>query len=218
MGYFSAAEANALAATTVRVATLVDLEFTGSPVYVWNGFGTRIFDGKSYFGAGDLGSIEGLEEARSPVSQQVTFTLSTVVDSPADLLALALADPDIVQGNLAVVSLQLFDADWQVQGTLIPIYFGIMQPVRVTREAATAESGARRTMVLPTENLWYGRSRPSNGRYTSREQGWRHPGDKFCDYVSQLVNLTINFPDYIWLFVLSSVVALANWPGQGVLH
>lgn len=211
MGFFSTAEANALAATTVRVASLVDLMFTDAPTYLWNGFGTRVFDGKAYLGCGDLGSIEGLEEARNPVSQQVTFTLSGVPDSPADLLAKALEETDIVQGNLAIVSLQLFDDDWQTVGDPIPIYFGIMQPPRVTREAATETSGARRLLVLPTENLFYGRGRPPAGRYTDREQQARYPDDRFCEYTSQLVNKTIIWPDFSWLLVIAtSVLAVAN--------
>jgi len=198
MGFFTTDEITRLSATTVHVATLVDLEFSGSPgsVYLWNGFGNRTFDSKLYLGCGDLGSIEGLEEARNPVSQQVTFTLSGVPDSPADLLAQVLDATDIVQGNIAVVSLQLFDADWQAVGNPVPIYFGIMQPPRVTREPATETAGARRTIVLPTENLFYGRARPPNGRYTDREQQRRSLGDLFCEYVPQLVNKTIKWPDY----------------------
>lgn len=205
MGFFTAEEAAALAATTVRVGLLADFEFTGQPVYVWNGFGAREFGGKTYLGAGDLGSIDGLEEARNPTSQQVTFTLSGVPDSPADLLAKAIAETDIVQGNLAIVSLQLFDADWQTVSSPIPIYTGIMQPPRVSREAATSERGARRVLTLPTENLFFGRARPPAGRYTDREQQQRYPGDKFCEYTAQLVNKVIKWPDYIWLFAISSM-------------
>lgn len=199
--FFTPEEAAALSQTVVRLATLVDLEFGGTPpdggpVYIWNGFGTRVFGGKTYWGAGDLGTIEGLEEARNPVSHQVTFTLSGVPDSPADILAKALEAADIVQGRLAVVSLQLFDGAWQAVGSAIPIYFGVMMPPRVTREAATELAGARRTLVLPTENLFFGRGRPAAGRYTDREQQTRYPGDLFCQYVSQLVSQTINWPDY----------------------
>lgn len=201
MAFFSPDEAAALARSTVRVGTLVDLEFGGTPpdggpVYLWNGFGTRVFAGKTYLGAGDLGAIDGLEEARNPVSHQVTFSLSGVPDSPADLLAKALAATDIVQGRLAVVSLQLFDGALQPAGGPIPIYFGIMQPPRVELQPATETQGARRTLQLPTENLFFGRGRPAAGRYTDREQQMRFPGDRFCEYTAMLVNQTLNWPDY----------------------
>lgn len=203
MSFFSPEEAAALAATTVRVATLVDLLFEGDPAFIWNGFGTRQFLSpvpdvglQSYIGAGDLGSIDGLEEARAPVSQQVTFTLTAVEGTPADLLGKVLDATDIVQGKLCVVSMQLFDDDWIVIGNPLPIYFGIMQPPRVTRQAATAETGAVRTMSLTTENLFFGRARPRAGRYTDREQQTRFPGDKFCEFTPQMVNRVLAWPDY----------------------
>lgn len=201
MGFFSSAEAAHLARGTVRIATLVDLMFggvppEGGPVYLWNGFGTRTFAGKTYWGAGDIGQIEGLEEIRGPVSHNVTFTLSGVPDSPADLLAKALELSDIVQGRLATVSLQLFDGAWQAEGLPIAVYFGVMQPPRVERQAATETTGARRTLKLSTENLFFGRGRPAAGRYTDREQQTRYPNDRFCEYTAQLVSKTIAWPDY----------------------
>ena len=185
-----------LAATQVRVATLVDFNFTGSPTYCWNGFGQRVFAGKTYIGVGDIGQIDGLEEVRTAQSTQVTFTLSGVADSPAGLLAKAIDATDIVQGNLVIVSLQLFDGNWNTYSSPIAIYFGIMQQPKVTRETATPEHGARRILSLPAENLFYGRARPPAGRYTNREQQQRYPGDRFCEYTSQLVNLSITWPDY----------------------
>jgi hypothetical protein len=201
LAFFTPDEAAALARGTVRVGTLVDFEFggvppDGGPVYLWNGFGTRVFAGKTYWGAGDLGAIDGLEEARNPVSHQVTFSLSGVPDSPADLLAKALEATDIVQGRLAIVSLQLFDGAWQPSFGPIPIYFGIMQPPRVELQPATETQGAQRTLSLPTENLFFGRGRPAAGRYTDREQQMRFPGDRFLEYTAMLVNQTLNWPDY----------------------
>jgi len=201
MAFFSPGEAAELARSTVRVGTLVDFEFGGTPpdagpVYLWNGFGTRVFGGKTYWGSGDLGAIDGLEEARNPVSHQVTFSLSGVPDSPADILARALAEADNIQGRLAIVSLQLFDGAWQPTGSAIPIYFGICMPPRVELQPATETQGARRTLQLPTENLFHGRGRPAAGRYTDREQQMRFPGDRFCEYTAMLVSQTLNWPDY----------------------
>lgn len=196
MGYFSVDQANALIGETVRMATLVDFEFSDTPVYVWNGFGTRTFNSKSYLGVGDLGSIDGLEESRGAVSHQVTFTLSGVPDSPAGILARAISSIDVVQGNLAIVSVQLFYGDWSMIGLPVPVYAGRMMPPRVTKEAATETDGARRTIMLPTENIFYGRHRPPSGRFTDREQQQRWPGDLFCEHIPKLINLSLNWPDY----------------------
>ena len=201
MPLFTPEELAVLSASTVRVATLVDFMFGGSPpdggpAYLWNGFGQRMFAGKTYIGCGDLGTIEGLEETRDSQAHQVTFTLSGVPDSPVDLLAKAIAATDIVQGNIVSVSLQLFDDNWNNISAPIAIYFGIMQQPKVTRETATPETGARRIITLPAENLFYGRARPPAGRYTDAEQQQRFPGDLFCQYTPQMVNLSIAWPDY----------------------
>jgi len=201
VAFFSPDEAAALARSTVRVGTLVDFLFGGTPpdggpVYLWNGFGTRIFDGKTYLGAGDLGNIDGLEEARHPVSHQVTFSLSGVPDSPVDLLAKALAEADNIQGRDVFVALQLFDGAWQPVGNPIQIYWGRCMPPRVQLQPASETQGAQRTLLLPTENLFWGRGRPAAGRYTDREQQMRYPADRFCEYTATMVNLTLTWPDY----------------------
>jgi hypothetical protein len=196
VSFFTVEEAAQLAATTVRIAMLVDLMFDGQPTYIWNGFGQRTFAGKTYIGCGDLGSIEGLEETRGPQSHQVTLQLSAVSDSSADLLARVLEESDTVQGRLAIISMQLFDADWAAFNDPIPIFFGLMQPPRVAREGATEEQGAKRVIQLPVENLFFKRGRVPAGRYTDREQQTRYPGDRFAEYTAQLVNKTIIWPDY----------------------
>lgn len=213
MGYFSPGEVAILSSGTCRCATLVEFQFADGDVFLWNGLGVRNFNGIEYTGCGDLGTIEGLEEARSPVSQQVTFTLSGVGDSPVDLLARVIDSSDLVQGRLAIVSLQLFNDDWGAVGNPVPVYFGLMMPPRVTREPATETQGASRTISLPTENLFYGRHRPPSGRYTDREQQSRFPGDRFCEYVPQMVDLTLTWPDYLWLLLASS--ALVRWAAHG---
>jgi hypothetical protein len=212
MALFSPEELEALSASTVRLATLVDFDWVGAPTYLWNGTGTRVFAGKTYIGCGDVGSIEGLEEARGTQANQVTFTLSGVADSPADLLAKAIDDTDIVQGRVVAVSIQLFNQDWAVLSDPILIWFGFCQQPRVTREAASTEVGARRILTLPAEGMFVGRARPAAGRYTDREQQARFPGDLFCTYVSQLVNKSVIWPDFTWLFAigLSSIVALSG--------
>jgi hypothetical protein len=209
LSFFTVEEAAKLAATTVRLAMLVDLMFDGQPTYIWNGFGQRTFAGKTYIGCGDLGSIEGLEETRGPTSHQVTLTLSAVNDSAADLLARVLEESDTVQGRLAIISVQLFTADWAAFNDPIPIFFGLMQPPRVARESATDDQGARRVIQLGVENLFYRRGRIPAGRYTDREQQSRHPSDRFCEYTPQLTNKVLNWPDYGWLLVISSSCALA---------
>jgi hypothetical protein len=192
MQFFTEEQAAALAETTARVASLVEFDFVSGPSFVWNGFGDLDTGGNIYKGLAGLGQIDGLEQTRGPQSRQVTFTLSGVSDG--GFLPTALAETDEVQGRLVVVSLQLFDVDWQVVGAPFPIWFGIMQPPRVTRTPMEGVEGAAQTVTLPAENLFVGRSRPPAGRYTDRDHQTRYPGDRFFDRVADLVNKVIAWP------------------------
>lgn len=187
MAFFTAPQVSALAQQVVRVATLVDFDFVGANERLWNGFGDLDTGGFTWKGIASFGAIDGLEEVRGAISQQVTFTLSGVDE---DILALAIGDTADVEGRTVTVYLQLFDDDWQVEGDPIPIWWGIMQPPRITANASM------RAISVPAENLFYGRARPRAGRYTDRDQQKRFPGDRFFDRVGALVSKPILWPDY----------------------
>lgn len=185
--------AAALVGTTVRMATLVELQFSSATTRVWNGAGRIAVAGHTWDGLGAIGAIDGLGQARQAESSQVTMRLSGV---GGDVLAKALDERTEVQGRLAYVWLQLFDADWQTLGSRLPIFWGIMMRLLIEREAAGDFSGGGRSCALEVENPFYGRARPSAGRWTDTDQNARHPGDKFCRFVPLQRSQTIVWPDY----------------------
>ncbi len=198
--YFTPAQAAELAKATVRCSSLVDLEFDDETVSLWNGSAALETGGRTYRGLGlanpdgstfGLGGIEGLEEARD--TRSTVFNLTVIVPS-SELLSLALAETNQVQGRIAVVSLQLFDAEWQVYGAPIPVRFGIMQRPQISQTAASPDSGPMRSILLPVESLMYGRARPKNSRYTDRETQKRSPGDKFSSRAHLYVSKTLVWP------------------------
>lgn len=189
MGYFTQDQADALAASTVRVATLVDLELD-TPVYAWNGDATRTIDGNKYLGVGRLGSVQGLGETRGPVSKQIVLQLSAV---DPQILALGLQDSSLVEDRLGVVSILLMDGEWQPVGGRIPLFFGLCEPPQIERSTAAMMTGATQTLSLPIENLLFGRGRPSNSRMVDRDQQRRFPGDRFFEYMASLVYKTIKW-------------------------
>ena len=191
MAFFTTDQATALAASTVRVATLVQFDFASGTRRLWNGQGALVAGGQTWEGFAGLGAIDGLEEVRGPVSQKVTFTLSAVDEA---MLATALAETSEVQGRLVTVFLQLFDADWQTSGSPFALWTGVMQPPRVTRTAAGDEGGAMRTIALPAENVFFGRSRVPAGRLTDVDQKTRFPGDRFCEQAPFLAQKTYTWP------------------------
>jgi hypothetical protein len=193
MAFLSSEAAAALVGSTVRMATLVELQFTSATSRLWNGTGRISVASQIWEGIGALGSIDGLEQGRQAQSSKVTMRLSGV---SSEVLASALASKTEVQGGLAYVWLQLFDGDWQPVGARIPVFWGIMQRLGITREAASQLSGGARICELEVENGFYGRARPPAGRYTDTDQQSRYPGDKFCRFVPVQRSQIIVWPDY----------------------
>lgn len=201
MAFFSAAQIEMLAATTVRLDLLVEMQFASGTRYVWNGNTALETGGNVYQPMRGLGGIDGLDFAGEAVSEKVTLTLSGL---PADLtapdgggfLGFVLGETADVDQRIVKISVQFFDADWQPVGAPAPIWWGYMQPPRVSRTPMTETEGGVQSITVTAENAFFNRSRPPFGRYTDRDQQSRSPGDLFFQFAPGLVNKTVTYPDY----------------------
>jgi hypothetical protein len=178
MSFFDAAQLALMAKTRVRIATLVELQFATVARY-WNGNQNIVIDGNTWYGTGHLGRIEGLLESRTTNANQISLTLSGT-DAQTNTIAMSSAAEQ--EGKFCFVSFQLFDPDWQTVGSPIRIFTGLTQPLTATRQSAPEGQSAVRSLVLPVENFFYGRSRPVASLYTSTDNRARFPGDAFLDY------------------------------------
>lgn len=196
MAFFSADQLALLSAGDVRVAFLVEFQFDAETVHVWNGAHEISSGGKTWSPMKGAARIDGLSVGIQQQSDNVTFTLSGIGDADVDLLALALQEtPDVAQRTV-LVYLQLFDADWQPNGSPIAIWWGFMQPPSVSRTALDTDGQAHQTIALTAENAFFNRSRPPYGRYTDRDQQKRSPGDKFFQFTAGLLFSVWTYPDY----------------------
>lgn len=194
--FFTPDQITALSATTVRCDFLIKLEFKSGTVYLWNGNTELVAGGQTWMPAYGAAQIDGLSVPTGTASSQVTLALTGLPDQSTDLLAKALeATPDVQQQPVTIY-LQLFDIDWQPVGSPIGIWWGFMQPPRITRSAAGDVTGAIQSISLTAENAFFNRSRPPYGRYTDRDQQSRSDGDKFFQFVSSLLFKTFIYPDY----------------------
>lgn len=189
MAVFTAEQLAILSKSSVKVATLVAFHY--SPVMrYWNGSYTLSAGGYDWNGLGGLGKIDGLSESRSGESTQVRFTLS---GTDADINAKAMELAVDQSGKQVTVWLQLFRDDWQTVGSPVMIWNGITQPMTSARVGGRDGEPVQRSITLPAENLFYGRSRPRAGLYTDRDQQARHDGDLFFEFQPKLKSLT-----YVW--------------------
>jgi hypothetical protein len=63
---------------SLESVVLVSFDF-GDPIYVHTGIGQIEYDGNTYLGVGDLGSIEGIEESEQLSPAPIRLTLSSLV-------------------------------------------------------------------------------------------------------------------------------------------
>lgn len=198
MAFFSAEQIAALSAATVRCDFLVKFDFASGPYFAWNGnTDLPALDGNTYRPMYGYGQIDGLGMAGAgTVSEAVTLSLDGIPGAPLDFLAKALAETAEVEQRMLTIALQLFNEDWQCLAVPVPLFFGFMQPPKVTRSQMQDADGAVQSVSMAAENIFYGRARPPYGRNTDRDQQHRSPGDKIFGFVSSLVSKTITYPDY----------------------
>lgn len=194
--FFTAGQLAILTASTVRVAFLVKFDFASGAEYAWNGNTNLTVGGNTYLPMFGMGQIEGLGLSAGGASDSVTISVSGLPDQALGFLAKALENTPSVDQQLLTVYLQLFDSEWQTVGNPIPIFWGFMQPPKVSRTEMQGTDGSVQSISIVAENAFFNRARPPYGRYTDRDQQARSAGDKFFGFVSSILMKTVTYPDY----------------------
>lgn len=205
--FFTAGQIALLSATTVRLDVLVKFEFVSSTIRVWNGNTELVVGGNTYLPMHGYARISGIGLSGQAVSEAVTMSLNGLPDQAADLLAVALAETPDADQQMVTIYIQLFTDDWQPSGIPIPLFRGFMQPPSVSRAAMQGTDGGTQSVSMKAENIFYTRSRPPFGRYTDRDQQARSPGDNFFGFVSELLNKSLRYPDFVFL----ASAGLSSW-------
>lgn len=193
MPFLTPEQAAAVLSSTVRAATLVEMQFASATTRIWNGAGAVTVAGVGWDGIGAMGSIDGLQQSREPTSSKVTLRLS---GATPEMLATAKGTVDDVRGRHCYIWDQLFNDEWQPIGARIPLFWGVMQRINIVRDEATEFSGGSRVCELEVENPFAARARPSAGRFTDADQQSRHPGDRFFRFIPSQRSQVVVWPDY----------------------
>lgn len=193
MPFLTAEQAEAVASSTVHMATLVEMQFRSRTMRLWNGFSRLRVSDAEWTGAGLIGSISGLTQTRQLTSEKVTLNLDATT---AEVQALAVAGKADAEGQPCLIWLQLLTGQWQPLGARIPAFWGIMQHLSIERSAASGDGGGTRTVKIDVENPFAARARAPARFYTDQDQQADHPGDRFFRYVSAQLTDTVIWPDY----------------------
>lgn len=154
---------------------LANLGFS-TPVYLWTGYGSLVYNSTTYLGLGTLGTISPVEETTDLAARGITMKLSGV---PTANVSLALTED--YQGRECSI---LFGALSPTAGTLISspvtVFAGRMDVMQVSDDGQTAE------IIMTAESRLMDFKRPREVRYTDEEQQNLFAGDLGLEFVNDI--------------------------------
>jgi hypothetical protein len=172
---------NAVTAAVVRPAFFLELNWSDGILYVWSGYGSVTFGGKTYVGTGHLGKISDIRESKDLAANGVTVSMSGI---PSSLLTEALASDN--QGKPARIYLGALAADGTLATTPYLIFDGKIDLTIIN------DSGTTSTISVQLEKELVD-NRSGARRYTHEDQKIDYPSDRFFEYVAGLANQTITW-------------------------
>lgn len=173
----------AITSDVVAPALLVSADFDEGEVNVWSGYGDFVYDGKTFSGVGDFGSIGDVEETENIQANGVAYKLSGI---PSSLISAALTYE--YQGRPIKAWVAFFDV---TTNALIPDPYELSGARMDTM--VVDESGETATITLTAESLLIDLQRPSGRRYTQEDQVEEYPGDLFFEYVPSLIQRDVTW-------------------------
>lgn len=180
MRSLSPAATAALAARPVGLAQLVVMELT-TTVYLNTTPWTLVWDGNTYLGAANAGSIDVIDDSPGEL-KGLTFQLNGV---GADYIALALAEP--VQGKAVTIHTAIFDAASQVADAVLE-WAGRLDTMTIR------EDGGSAVVTVTAEHVGIDLLRPCNLLFSQQDQLRLYPGDNFSEYVIDQADQQIVWP------------------------
>lgn len=171
----------------VIYAMLVQLDFASGFVRVFNGAGTLIFNGNTYVGLGQYGSITQIGESTDlKPSNPVTFQLSGLPDSASPALAAAATNRADYYGRSARIDIALFDSSRNIMTPIEnAVWEGRMDSITVSK--------ANNAILLTAEDRMVVWDKAIGFLYSTEWQTISYPGDTFFDQVPFLANRQITW-------------------------
>lgn len=153
-------------AASLAPAFFAFFDFQAGAVRVWSGIGDKVWDGNTYNGLGNLGTVSPIEESVEAKANGVSFQLSGV---PTSLIATVLAD------NYQGRDVKLWFAALDDAGNTIAdpylIFGGRMDSLEIDDGAETA------VIRVHAESRMIDLRRNNERRYTHEDQQIDFPGD-----------------------------------------
>jgi len=164
-----------LAKQALAPIVLVQAQFTSGTIYVWSGVGSVSWNGQTWLGVGNLGSISTVAEATEVEAQGIVVKLSGI---PAALIAQVLGECRI---NAPVkVWLGAVDSAGAIIADPYQVFGGVMDVPEID------EGGDTCSVSLHVENRLIDLGRARERRWTHEDQKIDWPTDRGFEYVASL--------------------------------
>jgi len=177
----------ALQAQHVPALLLVQLVFDSGTIYLTNATSDIVWNGQTWRGAGNLGKVDVVVETESLESQSLGMELSGV---PSAYVSLAMNEP--VQGRPAYVYFAPLNAQYQLLANPTLEWQGLMDVLVINDGGSTA------TIGLTVQSRLVDFARANERRFNNEDQQSYWPGDRFFEYVPQMVEKQIIWPSKDW--------------------
>lgn len=170
---------SAAQASHVRMALLADLDFSAGNVYVSNADRTIVYDGNSYLGTGQFGTLSNVEESSILSASRVTLTLSGI-----DTALIATALTEHYQGRGATIYAAFFDSSYALIADPVVIFKGTMDNMNVK----IGSDGTIGLSIISRLDDW---QKAKVRRYNNEDQQSAYTGDKGLEFAEQTAQGTL---------------------------
>jgi hypothetical protein len=143
----------------VRAAFLVNVQFKNETLYTWNGLGPITWNGNTYTGVGDFGSVSSIPETSDVSAQNVTLTLGGI---PATYLGEVIDNSQLF--NTAQVWIACFDESMNLVPNPTLMYSGL------TDVPNLSDDGEVFTVKLNLESVLVDMNRTVERYFTDTDQ------------------------------------------------
>jgi hypothetical protein len=174
-------------AAHVVFAILVQMSFASGAIRVFNGTGTLSFNGNTYTGLGQYGSIGSVGEGmKFRPANPVILTLSGVPDGIMPLLADAATNRADYYGLSCRIDIAIFDSNRQIMTPIeSAVWEGRMDSITVSRKDRSIQLSCEDRMVIWDKSPGY--------LYTNEYQQQIYSADNFFSFVPFLANQQITW-------------------------
>lgn len=173
--------ANAFAASNLRPALFVELQFSSGTIYATNLPVTVTWNAHDWIGLGNLGGISAVEEGENIQAYGLSLTLSGVQPG---YVSIALGEQ--YQGRVAKVYLGLFNDSYALIADPVVVFRGRMDNMELAQ-------GDMFTIKVNCEGRLADFERARVRRYNHEDQIAVYPNDKGFEFVPQMVEKTLNW-------------------------